>query len=455
MDKCEKELKRIINNVNFPFIFLAVCLMILHYFINLDLYDDIAFRKVLSENSLKDFVIAQYNHSNCRQITESILSIVLQYNQWVFKIINVAMCVILCKSISRMFVPEENKRKGNWVIVLLFLTYPLTDMSTAGWGATCVNYLWTLSMGGFALIPLKKIYDGIEIRWYESILYFMATIFACNVEQMCSFMLGMYGLACLYYMYKKKINKVLIFELLLCVMSFIYIITCPGSKSRALMEQSKWIIDYTTLNFVDKLHRGITSTMSIYIGIPNVLFTITTVLIVLCVEKKYRNKFYTIIASIPITFVLAFGLFRNITYELFPNLIIMKPFDIFFNSHDFNYITAENYDKIASYIPTMIILLTIFALMISIYLIFGNTMKSIVLIIIGVGGILTRVIMGFSPTLYSSSTRTYIILYFVILIYALSCYLELEKYIKKDICVYIILSGLAFLSYTQVLAGNI
>ena len=68
--------------------------------------------------------------------------------------------------------------------------------------------------------------------------------------------------------------------------------------------------------------------------------------------------------------------------------------------------------------------------------------KSIKYIVIFVSALLTRVAMGFSPTLYASGNRTFIFLEFAIIFLTVCIYFENEEKIRKNKNIYGILSYL-------------
>ncbi|MCT6632032.1 hypothetical protein N4E61_15270, partial [Staphylococcus aureus] len=64
-----------------------------------------------------------------------------------------------------------------------------------------------------------------------------------------------------------------------------------------------------------------------------------------------------------------------------------------------------------TWIATLVVLALLLCLIVGIYLSFDNKKTSIFLVILMIMGFCSRLIMGFSPTVWASGMRTYYILY--------------------------------------------
>ena len=74
------------------------------------------------------------------------------------------MAVLACYSLSKLFV-KENKDKNKFMLMAMVLIYPYYTMHQTGWASTSINYLWPLATGLFALIPIRKMWEGEKIKW--------------------------------------------------------------------------------------------------------------------------------------------------------------------------------------------------------------------------------------------------------------------------------------------------
>ena len=72
------------------------------------------------------------------------------------------------------------------------------------------------------------------------------------------------------------------------------------------------------------------------------------------------------------------------------------------------------------------------AIITSIYLIFENTLKMIIVEIIFLAGFFSRMIMSFSPTIYASGTRTFIYFYFAMIVCGALIYNNISENIEEE-----------------------
>ena len=113
---------------------------------------------------------------------------------------------------------KENKKQMNLMILWIVLLYPYERMSTAGWAATTVNYVWPLSLGLFSLLSIRKMWDGEKINFLSGFFYVISSIFACNQELCCGILLITYLFfaVILTVRDKKKVNKLIFLPCYTC-----------------------------------------------------------------------------------------------------------------------------------------------------------------------------------------------------------------------------------------------
>ena len=213
----------------FPFVVLTLGMLIFHSTIKLGWGDDHDYTMVLNKGNLNviPFIIHRYYNWSSRLIIESFL-IILVHFQWLWRILDTAVMVIISVSISKL-IPSSDIRKSNWIIAGLVFIYPISHMNSAGWIATTMNYSWPLAFGLFSMIPIKKILFDEKIKSFEYILYILAILFALNQEQMCAIVLSVYLVFTVYLVLKRRPNLFMIIQSLLSIASIIFILTCPGN----------------------------------------------------------------------------------------------------------------------------------------------------------------------------------------------------------------------------------
>ena len=411
---------------NTPFIILLIMLVVIHCIIKLNYGDDLFFEKVLNENKLFPWVIDRYNTWSSRVIVESVLVIVMKFGAVFWKVLNIASLMLLAVSISKLLV-EENARRYNWIIVALVLAYPFKDMSTAGWAATTINYTWPLSLGLYSLIIVKKILKNENIKWYEYILSIIALIYAINVEQMCAILLAIYVPKTIYLMIKKKTSIYMIIQSIVCVLSLIFILTCPGNAARDILETATWFPEFANLSFIQKFLMGYSSSLAKFIFEPNAVFMIAGVLLFILTYLKEKNKYIRIISGVPIVCNIVFGIFGFALAKIAPNIY-----------NPANCMTQYGITKI---VPLAILTMSGLSFIFCTYICLKNSFKGLLCIYVLLLGFASRIAMGFSPTIWASNDRTFLYMYFSIIICSVMLYQEIYelKYEKIKYIDYFIL----------------
>lgn len=125
------------------------------------------------------------------------------------------------------------------------------------------------------------------------------------------------------------------------------------------------------------------------------------------IPKKYvQGKKNRIISTVPVFMGLAFNIGESILEEkigLFEGLcfLISK-----FRAENNVFMTLDSFDKISTYIPVILCILTLACLVISIYLIFKEKNYGLLQLLILFAGICSKFIMGFIVTVVVSQNRT-------------------------------------------------
>ena len=410
MRNIKSKLRKLYKWDYFPFFVLFIATLIFHIVINLDAGDDLSFKMILHNNKLSDWLKLRYMTWSSRLIIEGIMVSIFAYAIALWKIIDIFIIILLGVSISKIFI-ESNLRSNNWIIVGLIFIYPFTDMSSAGWGATTINYLWPLSLGIYSFVIIKKIFIGLEIKWYEYVCSTLALIFAANQEQMCVILLAMYGILCLYFILKHKSKIYIFLQTFLCLASVLFIISCPGNAMRKYSEVSRWFPNYYMLSLANKVQLGFSSSLVNFISKPNIIFIIFSMLIAIVIIKKCKSKMFCIIGIIPLASCLSLPMLSKLSGVVAQN----------------NIITVDNFYLIESYIPIVLLGMVFVCTLLSLYFCFGNSPKAFLSIFILILGFSSRIIMGFSPTIWASSTRTFIFMYFSFIICSIMLYSEICK----------------------------
>jgi len=414
-----KNLKKIIDNKYVPFLILTVILILISIRMNCNYGDDITNKIRFQSNSLSEIFSAEYNTWGSPGVPLFFMYYLVQLPQEVFKICNIMVVLLASYSISVLLNHDKN-RLINWIIVLFVVIYPFSQMGTAGWIVTSVVYMFPLGFGLYSLTPIKRILMGEKINCVTAII---ALLIAVGSLQMTCILVSIYALFCFYSIISKKRYKFFLLQTIISILSLIYHITTPGNKNRYIAEIQRWFPDFNMISFVNKTKLGFTDTIEHFVSNPNIFFVVFCSLLFLGVCYKYKDVLYRMIAAMPLLNVLMFGVFNNIVFAIFPKLVGAL------STKSSAIITVYNFANKSSYIPIFVWILLCGCIMLSIYMIFKNSIMSLLVNVIFVVGLASRMIMSFSPTLYASSTRTFIFMYFSMII----CGVFIFKEICKDV----------------------
>lgn len=423
MKKLEEGFKNLYKQAYFPFILLGDLYLLLHLLlphINDDLVIEEGMNFVeLTPHYIYYVVVSKYQDWSSRLIINVMTLIMGKLPHIIWILIDTAALVLLAVSISKL-AGYQKKRNTNFFILSMILVYPFLHMSTAGWKATTITYLWSLAFGLFAMIPIRKHYDGESFRLYEYIFYLAALLYGVNQEQMAAATTGIFLAASFYFLKEKKINFFIALETLVASFAFFMALLTPGNEKRTIDETIIWFPEYGNLSFINKIEMGFSSAGYKLIFESNWVFIIFSSLLSIIIWKKYKDSFYRLIGSLPLAVSLIFGPFKGILAEGFPGITVITE-----ALTEYGTITTDNYLEASSYLPVIIIGLVIGCILLSFYLIYENTIYSLFMGYLFLVGFTTRLVMAFSPTVWASSWRTYIYMYFSVIILAVFLFQKL------------------------------
>ena len=415
--------KRIIS-----FIFL-ICL-----FFNLYLptmrSDDIVYLNRVNDMGYIGASIDHYFHWSSRIIIEFILMFFSQhFLLWKFAnslFMTLGVC-LLCDYIFKNITKEK--------LLLVFSIYclvPLTVMGESGWLATTLNYHWPWIGILIAFYPFLKRIRGEECPLLISILSLICLFFSANHEQfnLCYFCLTF--IVSIYLFRKKRYAHKLIYFSLLSLVEFLLSILSPGNENRLIHEIHR-LPQYQNFGFINKLDLGIASFGKPFFLDFNVLFLILFSLIFWLGYKNSSNLYQKIL--------LGFPLILNLI--IYIGTTIPKGFlqfsgngrTLIWNTEHLNTIFSVEGTKLSLYYPgtwraTFLILFLSICLCIGIWQSFNERDLKIFAVLLYWMAFFSRIMLGFSPTVWASGIRAYYIVYMVGLILVLMLLKELSKIIN-------------------------
>lgn len=407
--------------------------------------DDNYFVTVLNDNSLFNWISIRYNTWSSRIILEGIMVTLLHSGIRIWKVFNIAIFMILPYALNKLL-NTKNDLKLKWLICLVAFLIPADCYGDAGWVATSMNYLWPLAFGLLAFIPLKKNISNEKMNAYEIVLYAISAIIACNQEQMAGVLAIAYFMLIIYNIIKKKkIDKTIILYFAIIVLSLIFILTCPGVDQRNISEINTWFPTYGELNLIDKIELGIVSMMR-YISVRGRLVSICfTALIMYAVFVTNKNKWCRLVGIVSFIGSMPLNIINKLTPE---NFEVVKNSIYWFNAPNMAFSEFAN-KNIIMYLIILYYIIVLGCITLSLYLIFKNTHKSIISIsILGVG-VISRMVMGFSPTVYASQERPTIFLYASFIVLIIYIWKHLEEIEKNKNIAYVGVILISIASYLK------
>ena len=358
-----------------------------------------------SGNTIIDWGKWAYSHYetwSSRQIINFIWAAVLHMGKFVWMLYMAASMFIFLKALELLC---DLKAKPKSIVFMLAIAslFPFSILTTAGWIATSTTYFGPIACGLMCLVPAMNAFKGKEGK--EKILpfifYALCLIYGANEEQMMVVILAAYTLVTGYLLLKKIFNWQIIVLFILSVASFVYTMTCPGNFNRGESEYF-WFPSYDMLDLIDKSELGISTTLQwLFIDSP-ILFVFELGILDFCVWKKYKEPIYRIISGFPFVFILSFGPLKNLLSICFPfagNLL--SPFN------HYGAFSAGDPAWMLSALRFAILLFVCLCIIATVYLLSNNLKDFYIDLFLILFGTASRVMMGFSPTVYASSSRTF------------------------------------------------
>lgn len=365
------------------------------------------FRHQMDAYSLKDYLIIRYNVWSSRFLIESVLVYISRHVR-LWKIVDYVFWVFLAWAFAWLF-PEEKRRVACFMTVGFLLLYPIWDLRTAGWIATSVNYTWVLALGVFSLHGVTRVLYGKKTPVWLACLYILSTCYGANMEQMCAVLLAVNFLATLYFAYKKTEWKKywhVCASLFISLGEAFFIFTCPGNTMRENQEIASRMPKYVSFDFVDKACLGFVETMQHLLNSGNFMFLLFAVILAVLVFLKSEETMHRFFAVVPVAVNVVLMFFQGMLEKYVPSF-----WKLFENNA---YVSGNNYHLGQSYTLMLLYLLVLGSILVSLVVVCENWTELIAQCYLLVLGLATRVVMGFTPTIYVSKERTYLFFYMIL-----------------------------------------
>lgn len=407
------------KNKQYYYIFITTSILILlsQFIFPSLLADDNYYREIVANqyhNNLLAFLKFHYHFWSSRLIIEATLSILVKYF-WLWRILNSLIIVSLIAILNAYFNPTKNKTFLLFSILLLLLI-PSQQLYETGWVATTLNYLWPVTFCLYSFYPIfQKLKNGMPLHLYDYLITAPLLLFALNQEQVnvCYFSFLLCTVVYSFVMHQKVF--LIIPQLLISSLQLIFTFTTPGNTKRSAIEAANRFPDFIHYSLFHKIDLGFTSVGRMLFIENDFLITTFFIIIAIMVFSKTTKLSWRCLSLIPILFNLLFIFFSSQSNKTVFNLLVPR-----FLSKITNTGTGASLSAPVTWIPDLCFLVSLFAVVVSLFVIYHNISQKILFSIIFIMGVLSKFIMGFSPTVWASGNRTGFITYICLIVILLS-----------------------------------
>ena len=388
-----------------PLLLFIIVLCIIHFCIAESGDDTAYFNHALQDTSYIDFLKTRYNTWSSRLIIETILINCYRLNFGLWRILDVAAFVLIAECMISICALPKKFSFIVYGVILFFTDYK--SLCSAGWGATTVNYLWPLACAMPAFVIIKKIFTNGNISKHQIVISLLLLLFAINQEQVAALC---FGLSVSFFVIRliqnrrlQKSDLYLVSISLLCLISMIFILACPGNANRFTSETKNWFPEYTNLSLFEKIQLGILTVFTYYFSGRGLLTLLPLFLTLTIIYKKISPKRFTVqlcIDALCLVLVLAKVLTK-----------LTKGNFLFINRKLYQF---TNFSKVSVLIECFILLFIGSVLIYQIICSINDKKQGLFNAFLLCAGFCSAFIIAFSPTVYASGARCYLFMSYTI-----------------------------------------
>ena len=382
------------------------------------------FSKALDGHSLSEYLIIRYCNWTSRLLIE-VLVVFFSYHMRLFIIADFAVILILYLVVLRVTAEDSV-----FLVTGLFILYPFTEMASAGWLATLINYLFPLTACVLAYYPLDRIHRGEKVSRGMMALSCLSALFGCNQEQFCLLYLGFlvyYGFRFVLKDPQRSGRFLYLAQLCIAFLSLLNVLVCPGNHMRSVSETITWMPDFVQYNMIDKAVMGFNSTMMYLLNKSLVFAVFLVLLFVLTVVKSgaYPAKKRAVLRIFGIAPVLLLFAFQ------FCSTFFPVPF-----SYDYlspvKMPNPVNWSSVTSYVPFVVLAALLCCILLTLLHLGNDVYTGLEYSVLFLLGLASRVVMGFSPTIYASGLRTFMPLYAALIVLTVKVFTDNREYFRRN-----------------------
>lgn len=401
--------------------------------------DDKVFETYLDNTSLKTYLLIRYNEWTSRYIIETILLALVNSNIYVWRLLTTILVTIIVECTIELFLSQDTKKYSFLVQILALLAIPYLSLCDAGWIATTTNYLWPLAAFMPLCLTLRKIFEKKEIDVFEKIQACILTLIATNIEPLVLCVLGLCITLFFYNAYAtketikelwSKLDKTFLLIIVISFCSLLLTLLAPGNGYRVISATQICYPEFASFSLIDKIELSFVSTMPFFyanmIYASNLAYPTNFVMLLLmlftCIRlwqnKQTKILLLNILGILVVLYNQVHILALTFGKQITPHWYILANAKIGQQS-DFN--------GTFIFLEIVIYLFILITLFYGVFQALNKGSKALLACIILLAGFCTRFVMGFSPTVYASGTRTFLFTIVSILIVTIMMINELTN----------------------------
>ena len=392
---------------------------ILHHFMRL-ISDDVHQKEVYVFDSFLQRISWIYTRGAGKILTDSFGGVLTTIPFFLWKILDAALwCAMIYLFGMILFtLRQEEKAKRNYFLFsgLMLFCYPYQYLPSAGYIMTSSNYIYP----SFCILLCMYLLLRSPFRGKLSFACLTPAVicaaYAGSQEQSACVLLGLLlGFLFLKLYRKEPYSKMLIAaEFFACAAVFLIVMTSPGLNARTVETTIFHVPNYDTWSFSTKIFKGYTTTAAVVLFCPCMLYYLFVFLLLLCGLRK-SSPLQRILSSLPFLESLVIFIIGSEYFVEYPDYGHGMP--------DIRVLYHGNETMFFVFLSVLIVISVILAILSS----QDSFEKALILLFLAAVAFSSRVAMGFSPTLFGSSFRTFTYLLFLLMAACLLLIRELDN----------------------------
>ena len=334
----------------------------------------------------------------------------LPYGVW--KIFNCAVFMLVALLIVRIF--TENRPRDVLITCALVAIFPLSYLGTAGYIATCCNYLYPFTGILLVALQMKDLFAGKTIGAVRHLLLAPVMAYTLNQDQAACILTGglfLLTLSCAFFRpHNKKLLCYVGAYFLVSAIGYGLMFIMPGHLSRmaSTLEMELYLPEYATWSIGQKLYRGYSSTVAqVFFNDTSVCLLFFFLLGILCQEKGTLT--HKLLSFLPPVGMLVVELVGAKTFLRFQSeMPDLRPLS-----------TLNGLVGLLFASGSLVIMVYLLCRCVRGY----PKFLMLGILLLGAG---SRLMMGFSATIYASQQRTFTYFLFSLLICSLMLLKEMQ-----------------------------